>query len=134
MCRPSSCQPYAQKPNHLNPGLYTHVVYAFVKVDPGNYSVMDVEPNDKQQIQQMNDLKKGNGGLKTMISIGGWSFSRATETFTGEHEPACQGTRSQLYVGNVDSLRRAALHIAVCNCRLRLSAGLTRHQSLLSCT
>ncbi|KAK9839101.1 hypothetical protein WJX74_009550 [Apatococcus lobatus] len=82
--RPASCQPYSQKPSHLNPSLYTHVVFAFLRVDARNYSVLDVEPNDKQQIQQMNDLKKGNGGLKTMISIGGWSFSRAEETFTGK--------------------------------------------------
>ena len=89
-CRPPSCKPYGQTPNHLDPTLYTHIIFAFAKVDGSNYTVVGVEDDDDMLIQQMTALKSGNSGLKCMISIGGWSFSRADEAFKGGL-PACAG-------------------------------------------
>ena len=82
--RPTTCNAYGQTPSHLDPSLYTHLIYAFAKVDGGNFSVVNVEFDDDQLIKQLTALKATNKALKLMISIGGWSFSRASETFTGE--------------------------------------------------
>ncbi|KAK9861106.1 hypothetical protein WJX84_003435 [Apatococcus fuscideae] len=81
--RPASCKPYAQTPSHLDPSLYTHILYAFAKVDGSNYTVVPVEHDEDQLVKELQALKSCNSSLKTLISIGGWSFSRASEVFPG---------------------------------------------------
>ncbi len=69
----------------VNPGLLTHLNFAFAKVDPGPggkakpkfglaaYDEKDLGPNG--QYAQINALKKKNPELKTALSIGGWSHN-----------------------------------------------------------
>ncbi|KAL4423689.1 hypothetical protein ABPG75_000990 [Micractinium tetrahymenae] len=45
--------------------------------------VVHVEQNEPQLIAQLQALKSRNPALKTLISIGGWSFSRGDQVFTG---------------------------------------------------
>lgn len=73
----------------VNPGLLTHINYAFAKVDPGPggkakpkfglaaYDKTDLGPNG--QYAQINALKKKSPGLKTELSIGGWSHNEGPE-------------------------------------------------------
>lgn len=81
--RPAWCDPYAYTPKHIDPSVPTHINYAFAKINPSTYAVEAIEFNDDKLLQELQALKKSAPGLKTLISIGGWSFSRGSEVFTG---------------------------------------------------
>lgn len=80
--RPGWCDAYAYTPGNIDPSVPTHVNYAFAKIQPDG-QVVHVEQNEPQLIAQLQALKGRNPALKTLISIGGWSFSRGEEVFTG---------------------------------------------------
>ncbi|XP_021084791.1 chitotriosidase-1 isoform X2 [Mesocricetus auratus] len=65
-------------PKDVDPNLCTHLIYAFAGMD--NYQLSSVERNDKLFYQELTGLKKMNPKLKTLLSIGGWSFG--TQKFT----------------------------------------------------
>ncbi|XP_037042150.1 uncharacterized protein LOC119078657 [Bradysia coprophila] len=80
--RPNSCKPYARTPKDIDASLITHLNYAFLVIDETTFQLKNFEKNDDELIAQMNALK-GKSSLKTLISIGGWSFSQG-ETGLGE--------------------------------------------------
>uniref|UniRef100_A0A8C2LMG6 Chitinase 1 n=1 Tax=Cricetulus griseus TaxID=10029 RepID=A0A8C2LMG6_CRIGR len=65
-------------PENVDPNLCTHLMYAFAGMD--NHQLSSVAWNDKLFYQELNDLKKINPKLKTLLSVGGWSFG--TQKFT----------------------------------------------------
>eukprot|EP00475_Leptophrys_vorax_P010120 TRINITY_DN1679_c0_g1_i1.p1 TRINITY_DN1679_c0_g1~~TRINITY_DN1679_c0_g1_i1.p1 ORF type:complete len:488 (-),score=149.58 TRINITY_DN1679_c0_g1_i1:357-1820(-) len=76
------CVPYGNTPAHLTASLYTHVLYAFARIDRDTSTVMTVEYNaESVLIPQAVGLKKENPNLKVIVSIGGWSFSTSTGAF-----------------------------------------------------
>ncbi|GBF88864.1 chitinase [Raphidocelis subcapitata] len=77
--RPEWCDKYGYTPGHLNPNLYTHVYYAFVKIAP-DFTITNVEERDDEL---MKEIRSENGSPKKMLSIGGWSFSRSDGVFAG---------------------------------------------------
>ena len=81
--RPDYCSAYNYTPGHLvaAPGV-THIFYAFAAIDPTTYEVITYEYNDDKLMAELNGLKKGNSALKTLISIGGWSFSQVRTRYT----------------------------------------------------
>ena len=56
----------------------------------------DTELDDKALQQELQGIKKG--GVKTLISVGGWSFSQGSEAFAGSGSeqifPAMAGTNA----------------------------------------
>jgi chitinase len=76
-------------PNQIDPFLFTHINFAFGifgfvtrSVDPknprltGDYTVQPVEWDDQSQLYPaLQNLKTANPSLKTLLSIGGWSFN-----------------------------------------------------------
>jgi chitinase len=78
--RPDWCKPYGLTPKHLAQGKFTHIFYAFAKVEKDTFEVVGTEWNDDALIKELMGAK---GKAKTLISIGGWSFSRAWGVFEG---------------------------------------------------
>lgn len=86
-------------PDQIDPSLFTHVCFAFAmlgfvswSVDPspdrtgeqrytGDYKIQPVEWNDEEVLYPaMQALKQKNPNLKTLLSIGGWSFNSCDDT------------------------------------------------------
>eukprot|EP00475_Leptophrys_vorax_P026041 TRINITY_DN36495_c0_g1_i2.p1 TRINITY_DN36495_c0_g1~~TRINITY_DN36495_c0_g1_i2.p1 ORF type:complete len:469 (+),score=116.08 TRINITY_DN36495_c0_g1_i2:2-1408(+) len=76
------CAPYGYTPSHLTANLYTHVMYAFVRIDRATSTIKPVEYNaETLLIPQVIALKKTNPKLKVLVSVGGWGFSQSDGAF-----------------------------------------------------
>jgi chitinase len=85
-------------PKDIDPLLFTHINYAFAffgfetaKTEhdtgklTGDYKVYPVESNDQDKLYPaLQALKETNKGLKTSLSIGGWSFNDNTNPKIGQ--------------------------------------------------
>ncbi|XP_012872936.1 PREDICTED: chitotriosidase-1 [Dipodomys ordii] len=65
-------------PKDVVPDLCTHIIYAFASIQ--DHQLTFVEHNDQFLYQELNSLKKTNPRLKTLLSVGGWTFG--TQKFT----------------------------------------------------
>ncbi|KAG8162769.1 hypothetical protein KVR01_007247 [Diaporthe batatas] len=62
-------------PENIPAGAYTHLNYAFAFIDPVSFAVAPMSDTDKDLWPRFTALKELNPGLKTFISIGGWSMN-----------------------------------------------------------
>ncbi|CAH1795469.1 unnamed protein product [Owenia fusiformis] len=71
-------------PENINANLCTHVVYAFAKMVNGRLAPFEWNDDStswsKGMYQRVNDLKKKNPSLKTLIAVGGWNMGSAPFT------------------------------------------------------
>ncbi|XP_075396653.1 chitinase-3-like protein 1 [Tenrec ecaudatus] len=65
-------------PDAIDPFLCTHVIYSFANIS--NNEIDTWEWNDVTLYDMLNSLKKRNSNLKTLLSVGGWTFG--TERFS----------------------------------------------------
>lgn len=64
--RPAWCKNYGYTPSHLDASLFTHIIYAFAKVEAGTYAVVDTETDDHALQAQLMAIK--TKGVKTPSS------------------------------------------------------------------
>lgn len=62
-------------PENIPAGAYTHLNYAFAFVDPVSFAIAPMSELDKDLWPRFTGLKEVNPGLKTFISVGGWSMN-----------------------------------------------------------
>lgn len=62
-------------PDKLDVNKLTHINYAFANINSAHKVVLGYPDIDAANISQLNQLKKTNPKLKTIISVGGWSWS-----------------------------------------------------------
>lgn len=62
-------------PDQIDSSKLTHISYAFANIGPDLTVQMGYPDIDPQNFQLLNGLKKKNPKLKTLISIGGWTWS-----------------------------------------------------------
>jgi GH18 family chitinase len=107
--RPAWCNAHATTPGAIDPAVATHIFYAFAKIHATTYAVEHVDWRADKLIAELQvssnkimltracnafynscliepdvqtqALKVKNPRLKTLISIGGWSFSRGEVVF-----------------------------------------------------
>jgi chitinase len=99
----------------VDPSLLTHINYAFAKVDPGPggkakpkfgiaaYDKTDLGPNG--QYAQVNALKKKSPGLKTKLSIGGWSHNEGEMAWLFTTMAEKPETRAEFIEATIDYVR-----------------------------
>lgn len=62
-------------PDKLDAGKLTHINYAFANIGSDLKIALGYPDIDPANISKLNALKQANPSLKTMISVGGWSWS-----------------------------------------------------------
>ncbi|WP_206458206.1 glycosyl hydrolase family 18 protein [Anaerovorax sp. IOR16] len=62
-------------PNQIDPSKLTHINYAFANISSDLKITMGYPDIDENNFKLLNELKMTNPSLKTLISIGGWSWS-----------------------------------------------------------
>ncbi|WP_043647631.1 glycoside hydrolase family 18 protein [Chitinilyticum litopenaei] len=68
----------AYMPEDVDPHKLTHINFAFANIENGKVVVGDgnVDTSGKNNFRQLRSLKKKNPKLKTLISVGGWTWSK----------------------------------------------------------
>jgi chitinase len=66
---------YNYDPTQIDAGKLTHINYAFANIDSSLKLTLGYPDVDPENIKRLNSLKQTNPGLKTLISVGGWSWS-----------------------------------------------------------
>ena len=56
-------------------GSITHLYFAFGFVTPGSFEVGPMDGNSPDLFSDLTALKSQNSGLKTVVSLGGWTFN-----------------------------------------------------------
>ncbi|CAF0951628.1 unnamed protein product [Adineta ricciae] len=62
------------EPEHIDPFLCTHIIYAFAYISNETFLIRKVEDNDEDLYRRVNALKKRNPKLKTILGVGGWNM------------------------------------------------------------
>ena len=64
-------------PDKIPANKLTHIPYAFAKIDPKTLTITLADPvTDRRNFEKLRQLKTKHPHLKTLISVGGWDYSR----------------------------------------------------------
>ena len=69
-------------PNQIPLGVYTHLNYAFVSIDPTTFGIVNMDSFTGSLYSQITALKLKDPTLEVWVSVGGWSFNDPGSTAT----------------------------------------------------
>lgn len=69
-------------PSQIPLGIYTHINYAFLYVDPNTFRVAPMDSIVGSLYGQVTALKARDPGLQVWVTVGGWSFTDPGPTAT----------------------------------------------------
>ncbi|GMT06447.1 hypothetical protein PENTCL1PPCAC_28621, partial [Pristionchus entomophagus] len=72
-------EPYKFTPHEIPIGLCTHIFYAFAAVNVTTFEAISSDEYADitlKNVDGLNNLKKNQPGLKTLLSFGGWTESQ----------------------------------------------------------
>ena len=69
-------------PNQIPLGVYTHLNYAFVSIDPTTFRIVNMDSFTGSLYSQITALKLKDPTLEVWVSVGGWSFNDPGSTAT----------------------------------------------------
>lgn len=65
----------AQNFKDIPVGGLTHLHFAFGYITPGDFNVAPMDGLQSSLFSDLTDLKQKNNGLKTIVALGGWTFT-----------------------------------------------------------
>lgn len=87
-------------PEDLNLNGFTHINFAFAFFDPTSFQIAPMDGKTASLYNRFTGLKSVNQGLKTYISVGGWSFTDPGPTRTAfSNMASSSGNRAKFISG-----------------------------------
>ena len=53
----------------------THLFFSFGYISPNDFKIIPMDNQKETLFSDLTDLKKKNGALKTVVALGGWTFT-----------------------------------------------------------
>ncbi|KAH6857101.1 glycoside hydrolase superfamily [Chaetomium sp. MPI-CAGE-AT-0009] len=94
---------HAFMPEDVPAGVYTHLNFAFVSIDPVSFEVVPAQAEDIRLYSRLTDLKKRDSALKVYIAIGGWTFNDPGATFHTFSQLAADEAKQKLFFASLIS-------------------------------
>ncbi|KAK8131799.1 chitinase [Apiospora sp. TS-2023a] len=69
---------FGMSPLMIPQGVYTHINFAFVSIDPKTFEVVPTSSSDYNLYSDLKALKTRDAGLQLWLAIGGWTFNDDT--------------------------------------------------------
>lgn len=87
-------------PEAIDPSLCTHIIYSFANITDNEIDIY--QWNDETLYESLNRLKIRNPSLKTLLSVGGWTFR-----YQRFYQVASNAESRKAFVGSVPRFLRA---------------------------
>ncbi|KAI2635311.1 hypothetical protein GGS21DRAFT_489974 [Xylaria nigripes] len=90
-------------PEDLNLNGFTHINFAFAFFDPATFAIAPMDAPSGKLLSRFTALKENNAGLKTWVSVGGWSFTDPGPTRSAfSTMTSTAGNRQKFITGLID--------------------------------
>ena len=90
-------------PEQIPTGLYTHINFAFGRINPDTFVIEASDPRDKLMYERLMSLKKRDKDLKIFLAIGGWTFNDPGPTANVFSDLAASKPRQRDFFKSVQS-------------------------------
>ena len=88
-------------------GGLTHLYFSFGYISPNNFKIIPMDNQKESLFSDLTDLKKNNKALKTMVALGGWTFTdNGTQTQPVFSNMVSSASNRAKFIGNLLSFLR----------------------------
>ncbi|KAJ8125457.1 hypothetical protein O1611_g8182 [Lasiodiplodia mahajangana] len=91
-------------PSQINTTGLTHLILAFVSIDPNTFEIVPVDGLDVPLYTEYTALKTAN--LETWVSVGGWDFNDPGPTQSTFSDIAASATNRATFIASVESFMK----------------------------
>jgi chitinase len=87
-------------------GALTHLYFSFGYVTPGSYMIAPMDDLKPELFEEFTALKSKNPGLKTVVALGGWTFTDPGATQTVFSDMVASAENRKKFIGNLMGFMR----------------------------